>query len=178
MTGGDRWLRVSARAAAVVLVPALAWLSGCASSQSAGEARKPAIPPAPAGAPVSYVTLGVDAPVDEDRNGYPDTLLVTMYFWINGYPVPVHGDGGVRLTLTDTASERELATWTMTEGMLAATRRRNAVGPVHLFQLDIRQASTDQFPATTTELTALFTPTDGGPEADTPRPITFRMGGR
>ncbi len=178
MTGDDRRLRLAACVAAVVLAPSVASLTGCASSGTVEEDRRHAIPPAPAGAPVSYVTLGVDAPVDEDRNGYPDTLLVTMYFWINGYPVPVHEDGGVRLALTDTASGRELATWTMTEGMLGATRRRNAVGPVHLFQLDIRQASTDQFPATTTELTAVFTPTDGGPRADTPRPITFRMGGR
>lgn len=175
---GDRRLRLAVCAATVALVSALASLGGCASSQPAEEDRRHAIPPAPPGAPVSYVTLGVDSPVDEDRNGYPDTLLVTMYFWINGYPVPVHSDGGVRLTLTDTASGRELATWTLTDQMLAATRRRNAVGPVHIFQLDIRQASTDQFPATTTELGAVFTPSDGGAQADTPRPISFRMGGR
>ncbi|MCL4742455.1 MAG: hypothetical protein KJZ54_09670 [Phycisphaerales bacterium] len=178
MTGGERQRRLAARAAMVAIACALVSQGGCASSRPADEDRRHVIPPAPADAPVSYVTLGVDAPVDEDRNGYPDTLLVTMYFWINGYPVPVHDDGGVRLTLSDSASGRELATWTMTEGMLAATRRRNAVGPVHLFQLDIRQASTDQFPATTTELTAVFTPSDGGAPADTPRPITFRMGGR
>lgn len=130
---------------------------------------------APKDLQVRLVTIAVHDLIDSDSNGYPDTLPLIIYFWDNRYPLPIWADGSIHFTLTD-ESGMVIAQWDVPEEVLQASRRRDQVGAVHVLTLDIRQATTDELPLTKATLSAVFTPSDGGPVGKTARPMAVRIG--
>jgi len=130
---------------------------------------------APRDLQVRLVTIAVHDLIDNDTNGYPDTLPLIIYFWDNRYPLPIWADGSMHFTLTG-ESGKVIAQWDVSEDVLKASRRRDQVGPVHVLTLDIRQATTDELPLTKASLSAVFTPSNGGPVGKTARPMAVRIG--
>lgn len=158
--------RLSTAGAAIL---ALCTSLGCVSDRTS---QKP--PPPPSDLQPRLVTLALHNLLDEDRNGYPDTLPVAFYLWDDRYPLPMWHEGEIRFTLED-ESGVVFAEWDVPEQVVVAARRRDQVGAVHVLTLDIRQATTDVLPPTVATLGAEFLATDGQ-RASTMRPLVVRLG--
>ncbi len=153
------------------LVPVLAALalSGCVAE---GPRRKPIRPPADLR--TDLVTVATYPLIDNDNNGYPDTIPIVVYLWDNRYPLPMWGEGGLRFELRD-AEQRLIAEWDVPQELLASSRRRDQVGASHVLTLDIRDATTDVLPLTNARLSAEYTGQDGT-VAKTARPLGIQIG--
>lgn len=138
-------------------------------------ARRP--PRQPSDLRVQTVTVATPPTLlDEDNNGYPDTIPVIVYLWDSPdrYPLPIWDDGALRFELRDDQGNL-LAEWVVPPDVVAASRTRGQVGPVHLLSLDIRDATTDARPETKAMLSAQFLSEDGS-IAQTTRPLVVRIG--
>jgi len=145
-------------------------MAGCVAD--GGPKRTP--PKPPKNLQVQLVTVAVHELLDTDANGYPDTLPLIVYFWDNRYPLPMWANGSLHFTLTG-ENGKVIAEWEVPDEIVAASRRRDQVGAVHVLTLDIRQATTDELPLTKAVLSAVFTP-DVGPVATTARPLGVQIG--
>ncbi|MBK7406064.1 MAG: hypothetical protein IPJ41_16000 [Phycisphaerales bacterium] len=146
-------------------------LAGCVAEQTH---KRPPSPPSQAR--ISLVTITLHAILDEDHNGYPDTLNVIVYLWDDRYPLPLWADGSMTFELRNPADE-PIAEWEVPAEVLRATKRRDQVGAAHVLSLDLRQATTDQLPAETGMLTGRFVPSGHGEPATTIEPLAIRIGG-
>lgn len=148
-------------------------LGGCVA-----EGQRRQTPRAPEDVRTHSITVAAQMLLDEDNNGYPDTIPVIVYFWDHPerYPLPIWDEGVLLFQLQDEFG-RLLAEWEVPPEVVIASRRRDQVGPVHYLTLDIREATTDALPATKAMLTARFTATDDGHLAHTARPLVVKIGG-
>ena len=153
------------------LVPVLAAFaaSGCVSGSAQREPIRP-----PADLRTDLVTVATYPLIDNDNNGYPDTIPIVIYLWDNRYPLPMWGEGGMRFELRD-AEQRLIAEWDVPPELLATSRRRDQVGASHVLTLDIRDATTDVLPLTNARLSAEYTGQDGT-VAKTARPLGIQIG--
>jgi len=145
--------------------------AGCVAD---GEARRP--PRAPSDVRPQTITIAAQMMLDEDNNGYPDTIPVVVYFWDSPdrYPLPLWDDGVLRFRLHD-EHNRLIAEWEVPPEVVVASRRRDQVGAVHYLTLDIREATTDALPATKAMLSAEFMAEEGH-TATTARPLVVKIG--
>ncbi len=118
--------------------------------------------PAPIGSPpqdlqLQRVLISTDIPLDEDANGYPDTLRIFAYLFgdQNQYPLPVHAPGNFEFMLRNPQGEA-IAHWDLDDATTSAARRKNVVGAVYVFVLDLRTASSDRLPLDTYLLDGTF----------------------
>lgn len=146
-------------------------LAGCVAEQ---QRKRPPHPPTTER--ISLVTITLHAILDEDHNGYPDTLNIIVYLWDDRYPLPLWSDGSVVFELRNQAQE-PIAEWEVPAEVLRTTRRRDQVGAAHVLSLDLRQATTDQLPAQTGLLAGRFLPSAPGDPASTIEPLAVRIGG-
>lgn len=135
----------------------VAWAAislGCQGTPPAAEER---IGSPPQDLQLQRVLLSGDIPLDADSNGYPDTLRAFAYLFgdQNVYPLPVHAPGRFDFTLSAPSGE-SIARWSIDEQTASAARRRNEVGGVYVFVLDLRTASTDRLPFDVYMLEAAF----------------------
>lgn len=144
---------------------------GCVAEQ---EGRRP--PKAPQDVRARSITIAAQMLLDEDNNGYPDTIPVIVYFWDypERYPLPIWDDGVLVFQLHD-EHEHLLAEWEVPPDVVVASRRRDQVGAVHYLTLDIREATTDALPPTKAMLSAHFVGAQGQ-TAQTVRPLVVKIG--
>jgi hypothetical protein len=145
--------------------------AGCVAER---ESRRP--PPAPADLRAQTITIAAQMMLDDDNNGYPDTIPVIVYFWDRPerYPLPLWDEGTLRFMLRD-EHDRLIAEWEVPPEIVVASRRRDQVGAVHYLTLDIREATTDALPASKAMLSAEFLG-DRAHTAHTARPLVVKIG--
>jgi len=157
-----------------LLVPVL-WaammmaVGGCVAE---GEQRKPIA--VPKDLQPNLITIATYPLLDNDNNGYPDTVPIVFYLWDNPYPLPMWSDGDMRFELRD-AEQRLIAEWDVPALVLESSRRRDQVGASHVLTLDIREATSDVLPLTKVRLSAFFVGKDGV-VAKTARPLDIQIG--
>lgn len=158
----------------IVCVLACGLALACPGCVADREGRRP--PRAPEDLRVHTITVAAQMLLDEDNNGYPDTIPVIVYFWDRPerYPLPIWDNGVLRFELRD-EHDRVIAEWEVPPEVVVASRRRDQVGAVHYMTLDIREATTDALPATKAMLSAEFT-ADDGHVARTARPLVVKIG--
>ncbi len=129
---------------------------------------------APVDLRTDLVTVATYPLIDNDNNGYPDTIPIVVYLWDKRYPLPMWGEGGMRFELRD-AEQRLIAEWDVPQEVLVSSRRRDQVGASHVLTLDIREATTDVLPLTNARLSAEYAGEDGT-VANTARPLSIQIG--
>jgi hypothetical protein len=112
--------------------------------------------------------------LDDDNNGYPDTIPVVVYLWDDRYPLPMWADGAITFRLVD-AQEQLIAEWEVPADVVLASRRRDQVGAAHQMTLDIRDATSDVRPQTNARLSGEFVGADGQ-TAKCGRPLGIQIG--
>lgn len=101
-------------------------------------------------------------PDDTDRNGYYDTILVTVYLFSSAHALPVELPGGFSFRLTG-PDDKPLADWSFNQQQTAAARRGFLPGPGYLFRLSLLDDGTDTLNATEGSLRCRFEPVAGEP---------------
>jgi hypothetical protein len=130
---------------------------------------------APADLRPDLLMIAVYPLIDDDNNGYPDTIPLVVYLWDERYPLPLWADGSIHFTLTG-REERVIAEWEVPADIVSSSRRRDQVGAAHHMTLDIRDATNDVRPLTNARISGVFLGTDGT-RAATKRPLGIQIGG-
>ncbi|MCC7388224.1 MAG: hypothetical protein IT431_05605 [Phycisphaerales bacterium] len=137
---------------------------------------KPAARPvqAPGDLRPEHMVIAAYPLLDDDNNGYPDTIPVVVYLWDDRYPLPMWADGAITFRLLDD-QEQVIAEWEVPADVVLASRRRDQVGAAHQMTLDIRDATSDVRPQTNARLTGEFVGSDGQ-KAKCGRPLGIQIG--
>ncbi len=146
------WLRFIC-ALAALLAP-IAILTGCVT-----EGKQPRnVAAQPAETIPTTLQMWVRTPLpDTDGNGFPDTLPVTVYLFVEGYPLSLDVPGTFRFELL--SAEGKLArAWTFDEAQCKAAIRRAGPGPAYVFALSVLGDGSDRVRRQSVDLTATFTP--------------------
>ena len=144
-------------------------LAGCV----ADEPTRPQLKP-PADLRPDLLMIAVYPLLDDDNNGYPDTIPMVVYLWDDRYPLPLWADGSIHFSLTSETGQT-IAEWDVPADVVAASRRRDQVGAAHHMTLDIRDATSDVLPLTNARLSGEFIGTDGT-RAETKRFLGIQIG--
>ena len=150
-------------------IGALLLVSGCVSDR----AERPALRP-PEDLRPNTLVIASHPLLDDDNNGYPDTIPIVVYIWDDRYPLPFWEDGIMRFRLTD-REKNVIAEWEVPADVVRSSRRRDQVGATHQMTLDIREATSDVRPLTNARLTGEFVG-DDGTVADCGRPLGIQIG--
>ncbi len=153
---------------AAALIAALG-LGGCVADKPAARPIQP-----PEQLRPDLIVIGVQPLLDDDNNGYPDTIPLIVYIWDERYPLPLWVDGSMHFEMLDESGGR-MAEWEVPAEVVQASRRRDQVGAVHHMVLDIRDAISDVIPLTNVRLRGDFSGAQGE-AASTKRPIGFQVG--
>lgn len=129
---------------------------------------------APADLRPDQLVIAVYPLLDDDNNGYPDTIPIVVYLWDDRYPLPLWADGMIHFKLVD-EDKRVIAEWDVPQDVVISSRRRDQVGAVHQMTLDIRDATTDVRPLTNARLSGVFVAPDGV-RAESGRPLGIQIG--
>ncbi len=129
---------------------------------------------APADLRPDQLVIAVYPLLDDDNNGYPDTIPVVVYLWDDRYPLPLWADGMIHFQLVD-EDKRVIAEWDVPQDVVTSSRRRDQVGAAHQMTLDIRDATTDVRPLTNARLSGVFVGEDGA-RAESGRPLGIQIG--
>lgn len=158
----------------IVAASALVGVALCVGGCVVDEPSRPAIHK-PEDLRPDLMVIGIQPLIDDDNNGYPDTIPLIIYLWDERYPLPLWVDGSMHFEMVDEAGKL-LAEWDVPEDVVKASRSRDQVGAVHHMVLDLRDAMSDEVPVTNVRLRGQFID-DKGEKADTKRPIGFQIGG-
>jgi len=136
---------------------ALALLLGTALCVAGCVADKPAIREvrAPADLRPDQLVIALYPLLDDDNNGYPDTIPIVVYLWDERYPLPLWANGTIHFQLEDDENQL-IAEWEVPADVVVSSRRRDQVGAAHQMTLDIRDATTDVGPVTNAGLSGVF----------------------
>jgi hypothetical protein len=154
--------------------PAAAAVAACLLGACVAEKKSPPPVRPPAELRPDSLAIAAYPLLDDDANGYPDTLPLVVYIWDNRYPLPMWAEGTMHFELRD-EDDRLIAEWDVPAEVVAASRRRDQVGAAHAFTLDIREATTDVRPLTNARLSGAFIGEDGA-TAKTARPLGIQIG--
>ncbi len=144
-------------------------LGGCV----ADEPSRPRLKP-PADLRPDLMMIAIYPLLDDDNNGYPDTIPMVVYLWDDRYPLPLWADGSIHFLLTSETGQT-IAEWDVPADVVAASRRRDQVGAAHHMTLDIRDATSDVRPLANVLLSGTFVGTDGT-QASTKRQLGIQIG--
>lgn len=158
---------------AVVVGAGLVGFVGVAGGCVADEPKRPQVR-APADLRPDMLMIAVYPLLDDDNNGYTDTIPMVVYLWDGRYPLPLWADGSIRFTLV-TETGGLIAEWDVPAEVVSASRRRDQVGAAHHMMLDIRDATSDVMPLTNARLSGVFVGTDGT-RAETKRALGIQIG--
>jgi hypothetical protein len=141
----------------------------------------PKIPPAPS-APASDIRPTViDISTgrfasDSDKNGYADVVNASVFlFNLERHPASLPADGQFVFELLDESGKR-IAEWTLTAKEVQSSRRDMLPGPGYVFQLNIRDHTSDKIPRTDAQLNGMYIPAQGGPTLRSPNPVRVSIG--
>lgn len=160
------------RACRICLVPCLVlagMLPGCVADKPVQRTLR-----APADLRPDTMVIASYPLLDDDNNGYPDTIPIVVYLWDERYPLPLWEDGIMRFRLSD-ENKQTIAEWDVPADVVSASRRRDQVGAAHQMTLDIRDATSDVRPLTNARLMGEFVAEDGV-VADCGRALEIRIG--
>lgn len=129
-------------AAMTTMIVSLVSLAGCVSD---GPPQRPApassVPAQPDGLTVNRVVFTVAQVLeDRDRNGYYDTIPATVYLFDTKYPYSIAVPGTFEFVLTEPASGRAIASWSVTWETASKAQANTWTGTIFPFQLDLREA--------------------------------------
>ena len=137
--------------------------------------------PVPSGANANAMALAVEGkPADTDGNGYPDTIVASMYLFSLPHASPMFEDGTFVFTLqrdgnADADDSHPLGQWRL--DVNEVQRGRTIYGPTHLVRLSLLEIGSDRFPLMSANLQCRFEPADGG-DAISPRGVHWVQLGR
>jgi hypothetical protein len=80
---------------AAALIAALG-LGGCVADKPAARPIQP-----PEQLRPDLIVIGVQPLLDDDNNGYPDTIPLIVYIWDERYPLPLWVDGSMHFEMLD-----------------------------------------------------------------------------
>ncbi len=121
--------------------------------------------PVPSGAKANAMALAVEGkPADTDGNGYPDTIVVSMYLFSLPHASPMFEDGTFVFTLQgdgDAGADdvHSLGQWRLDANQVE--RGRTIYGPTHLARLSLLDIGSDRYPLMSANLHCRFEPADG-----------------
>lgn len=145
------------------------FLFGCVSDKPAHREVR-----APADLRPEHLVIAAYPLLDDDNNGYPDTIPIVVYLWDERYPLPIWAEGSIRFRLVD-ENKHLIAEWEVPADVVRASRRRDQVGAAHQMTLDIRDATSDIRPLTNARLTGAFVG-ENGVKAESGRPLGIQIG--
>jgi len=121
------------------------------------------IPAQPPGLNVNRVVITVAQVLeDRDRNGYYDTIPVTVYLFDSPrYAYSIQVPGTFEFAVTDAENGKPLAKWTIPWETASKTQALVWTGTCFPFQLDLREVGTDHLDASEALVACTFTPTGG-----------------
>ena len=161
------------------------FIFGCQTTKVEFSSARPLPPdpkpakPVPSGAHANAVALAVEGkPVDSDGNGYPDTIMVSMYLFSLPHASPMFEDGTFVFTLQrEGGADRShpLGQWRL--DVNEVERGRTIYGPSHLARLSLLEIGGDRYPLMSANLHCQFEPADGR-EAISPRGVHWVQLGR
>ncbi len=137
--------------------------------------------PVPSGANANAMALAVEGkPADTDGNGYPDTIVVSMYLFSLPHASPMFEDGTFVFTLqgdgdADVDDVHPLGQWRLDADQVE--RGRTIYGPTHLARLSLLEIGSDRYPLMSANLHCRFEPANGG-DAISPRGVHWVQLGR
>ncbi len=137
--------------------------------------------PLPSGATANAMALAVEGkPADTDGNGYPDTIVVSMYLFSLPHAAPMFEDGTFVFTLqadggADADDAQSLGQWRLDADQVE--RGRTIYGPTHLARLSLLEIGSDRYPLMSANLHCRFEPANGG-DAISPRGVHWVQLGR
>lgn len=136
-----------------------------------------AIPSQPDGLKVNRVVITVAQVLeDRDRNGYYDTIPVTVYlFDTPRYAYSIQAPGVFEFLVTDPESGKLLAKWSIPWETASKLQTLVWTGTCFPFQLDLREVGTDHLDASEALVACTFTPT-GGPAVECGSRLTVHVG--
>lgn len=123
------------------------------------------IPPQPDGLIVNRVVITVAQVLeDRDRNGYYDTIPITVYlFDTPRYAYSIQQPGVFDFSVTDADSGQPLVKWSIPWEVASKAQVLVWAGTCFPFQLDLREVGTDHLDASEALVACMFTPTGGKP---------------
>ncbi len=171
-------MSVRHRAAVTVLAMGVAGaLSGCVTEGRPPRPKPRDVPQQPAGITPDRV-LPSSSPVlaDTDRNGYVDTLTVTVYLFARGYDLPVSAPGSFEFEMSGQDGE-VIETWILDERAVRAGEKRFMPGPGYQFDLKLLDSSGgDKMPAQRAEVRTRFVPAGDAAPIESRSPLTVNLG--
>ncbi len=168
---GKRGAGLIALAAACAIVP-----GGCVTEGPPPKPRPRAVPEQPSGlAPDRLLPSASPVLADTDRNGFVDTLTVTVYMFARGYDLPVTAEGSFEFTMR-AADGTIVHTWMIDEAATRGAYKLFMPGPGYQFDLSLLDGKKgDQMPAQRGELLSKFT-SRSGTVIESRAPLTVTLG--
>ncbi len=163
------------------------FILGCQTTKVEFSSARPLPPdpkpakPVPSGASANAMALAVEGkPADTDGNGYPDTIVVSMYLFSLPHASPMFEDGTFVFTLhgngdADADDAQSLGQWRLDANQVQ--RGRTIYGPTHLVRLSLLEIGSDRYPLMSANLQCRFEPANGG-DAISPQGVHWVQLGR
>lgn len=153
-----------------VLACVIGTLCACAAPKDLhGNPEHPDGPPLPVGR-VSQVVVAAPRGefIDTDGNGYRDSSLVAVYLMdmTMSRVITVAGDGTLKIFLNSESGQR-LASWTFPVTPEPGMIQQAGYGWGYVFELNVNDVATDQFPHKSGGLVAIYIPATGDRNATT-----------
>jgi hypothetical protein len=118
----------------------------------------------PEGLVVDRVVPAIDKLADDtDRNGYYDTFRVAVFLFASGYAQSIQGEGSLECVISDPATGKELAKWTLGPAEMEAAWGMSGVMPGYNFLLNLNDGGTDRSDSREALFSCAFRPTSGPP---------------
>jgi hypothetical protein len=139
------------------------------------------VPPAPSAPSPGVRPTVIDVSTgryasDSDKNGYADVVNASVFlFNLERHPASLPADGQFVFELLDESGKR-IVEWTLTAKQVQSARRDMLPGPGYVFQLNIRDHTSDNIPRTDAQLTCMYIPAQGGPTLRSPNPVRISIG--
>lgn len=164
---------VTALGAAALLAAAQ---SGCVTEGPPPKPKPQPAPEQPAGlTPDRILPMAGQVMADTDRNGYVDSLSLTVYLFARGYDPAISGDGSFEFELRGPDGEA-IHTWVVDAAEARASIKSYPPGPAYQFDLNLLdRAGGDELARQRAELWSRFIPASGAP-IESRSPLTLTLG--